>query len=116
MTLNHVNLPVTDAKAARKFFEKHFGLLSLEGTNDAATFVGLHDGKGFTLTLMENKHTTPDLYPHGFHIGFLGQGQQATSILYEQLKQEQYDVKPPGHYRKNQFYFHTPWGFTIQMS
>ncbi len=72
MTLNHVNLPVTDVKAARKFFEKYFGMSSLEGTSDAASFAGLHDGKGFTLTLMENKKITPDFYPPVFISAFLG--------------------------------------------
>ena len=53
MNVNHVNLTVTDAQAARRFFERYFGLVAMDGTTDAARFIGLRDEAGFVLTLMQ---------------------------------------------------------------
>ncbi|HTF05531.1 MAG TPA: VOC family protein [Bacteroidia bacterium] len=116
MKVNHVNLTVTDAQAARHFFEKYFGLNSMEGTTDTATHVGLQDENGFVLTLMQGKPDSEIKYPPTFHIGFLHQGEERTHKLYEQLKNDGFDVKPPGFYRGNEFYFYTPFGFTVQVS
>jgi catechol 2,3-dioxygenase-like lactoylglutathione lyase family enzyme len=116
MKVNHINLLVTDAQAARQFFEKYFGLTSIEGTTDEATFVGLKDETGFLLSLMQNKKDTEIKYPATFHIGFLHQGAERTAEIYQRLKDDGFDVKPPGYYRGNEFYFQTPFGFTIQVS
>lgn len=116
MNINHINLTVTDAQAARHFLETYFGMKSMDGTTDHATFVGMQDENGFVLTLMQGKKDAVVSYPQTFHIGFLHQGEERTMQLYERLKSDGYDVKPPGYYRGNEFYFHTPFGFTIQVS
>ena len=116
MKINHINLTVNNVEAARHFLEKYFGLVSIAGTKNEDTFIGMHDEDGFTLTLMEVKKESQVSYPKTFHIGFLNQGKEKTNELYQQLKQDGFDVKPPGHYRENEFYFYTPFGFTIQVS
>lgn len=113
MKINHINLTVTDAQASRHFFEKYFGFTCIEGTTDDATHVGLDDNEGMLLTLMQGKEIK---YPKTFHIGFLNQGEELTVEIYQQLKNDGFDVKPPGHYRAKEFYFYTPFGFTIQIS
>lgn len=115
MKINHTNLTVSDAQGARRYFEKYFGLRSMDGTTDDAKFVGMRDDDGFVLTLMETKKE--DLsYPPTFHIGFLGQGMERTTAIYQQLINDGYDVKPPGHYRGEELYIPTPFGFTVQVS
>ena len=116
MKINHINLTVTDAQAARHFLEKYFGLISIDGTTDSATHVGLQDEGGILLTLMQGKKSSEIVYPQTFHIGFLQQGKQRTAEIYQQLKNDGFDVKPPGYYRGSEFYFSTPFGFTIQVS
>jgi catechol 2,3-dioxygenase-like lactoylglutathione lyase family enzyme len=116
MTINHINLTVTDAQAARLFLEKYFGLTSIDGTTDDSSFVGLKDESGFLLTLMQSKKDSEIKYPKTFHIGFLHQGVERTTEIYQRLKNDGFDVKPPGYYRGNEFYFYTPFGFTIQIS
>ncbi len=116
MKINHINLTVADAQAARHFLEKYFGLQSMEGTTDDATFVGLQDENGFVLTLMQSKENAKIEYPLTFHIGFLRQGKERTSEIYQQLINDGFDVKPPGYYRGTDLYVTTPFGFTIQIS
>lgn len=115
MKINHLNLTVTDAQAARLYMEKYFGFRSMEGTTDDAKFVGLHGDDGFVLTLMQGKAAEVS-YPPTFHIGFLGQGLERATAIYQQLINDGYDVKPPGHYRGGELYILTPFGFTIQVS
>lgn len=115
MKINHLNLTVNDAQAARKYLEKYFGLHSMEGTTDEAKFVGLLDETGFVLTLMEGKPTDIN-YPATFHLGFLGQGEERAFSIYQQLMDDGYEVKPPGYYREKELYINTPFGFTIQVS
>lgn len=116
MQLNHINLTVTDAQQARRFFETYFGLKSVEGTSESAGFIALKDDVGFVVTLMQGKKDLDLNYPSTFHIGFLGQGKEVTQQLYERLKTDGFDVKPPGHFRAGEFYFTTPFGITIQVS
>lgn len=115
MKINHINLTVTDAQAARRYLEKYFGFKSMEGTTDDAKFVGLHGEDGFVLTLMQGKAGEIS-YPATFHIGFLGQGLGRATEIYQQLISDGYEVKPPGHYRANELYISTPFGVTIQVS
>ena len=91
-------------------------MISIDGTTDDSTFVGLKDESGFLLTLMQGKKDAELKYPKTFHIGFLDQGVERTAEIYQHLKDDGFDVKPPGYYRGTEFYFHTPFGFTIQVS
>ena len=114
MKINHINLTVNDAQAARHFLEKYFGLKSMEGTADDAIFVGMSDEDGFVLTLMQRK--TAVSYPDTFHIGFLKEGKERTQEIYRQLVDDGYDVKPPGFYHGDDLYINTPFGVTVQVS
>ena len=122
MKLNHMNLAVHDADAARVFFEKYFDLKPVESVRyesdrvdiGHAKMAGLQDKHGFVLVLMQSKE--PYTYPKTFHIGFLQTGKALTERLYKRLSEDGFDVKPPGYYREGEFYFTTPWGFTIQVS
>lgn len=116
MRLNHLNLTVSNVLTARVFFETYLEMKALEGTSDDATFLALNDGSGFVLTLMQAKTNVPVVYPKSFHIGFTGHGVEKTQALYERLKEDGYEVHPPGHYREGEFYFSTPFGITIQVS
>ncbi len=116
MKINHVNLTVADAQGSRRFFERYLGLVPMEGTSDTSRFVGLRDSGGFVLSLMQPNDGTAVSYPDSFHIGFLDVGIERTRALYRRLKDDEYAVNPPGFFRENEFYFHTPWGFTVQVS
>lgn len=116
MNVNHINLTVTNAQAARNFFEKYFRLQSLEGTADNASFVGLRDRNGFVLILMQDKKDVEIRYPDTFHIGFLKQGKERTNEIYQQLVNDWLDVKPPGYYHTDELYINTPIGITIRVS
>lgn len=114
MKINHLNLTVNDAQAARRFLEKYFDLKSMEGTTDDATFVGMLDEDGFVLTLMQRK--IPVNYPDTFHFGFLKEGKKRAQEIYQQLVDDGYDVKPPGFYHGDDLYVNTPFGVTVQVS
>jgi lactoylglutathione lyase len=114
MKLNHVNLAVPDPHAARRFFETYFDLVCVEGTSDDDTFLAMHDGQGFMLSLMKCKPGAT--YPQTFHIGFLGQGIAHITQLYERLLKDGFDIYPPGHYRKDELYINTPFGVVVQVS
>ncbi|HYG14296.1 MAG TPA: VOC family protein [Bacteroidia bacterium] len=116
MTINHLNLTVTDAQGTSRLLETYFGLTSIEGTTDDATFLALRDDKGFTLTVMESK--PPVTYPATFHLGFLIHNEERVQAIYEALKNDGYVLEPPRRYRGKSLdlYFATPFGFTIQVS
>jgi len=67
MKLNHLNLTVTDVRAAGEFLEKYFGLRKMGGK---AGMAFLSDEDGFVLTLMKAGRATNVAYPKTFHIGF----------------------------------------------
>ncbi len=116
MKINHINLTVTNAQDARKFFEKYFGLVAMPETKDDSKFVGMIAEDGFVLTLMQAKLDTEASYPETFHIGFTNLGVEKTNQIYQELKQGGYEINPPGFYHGDELYFLTPFGFTIQVS
>lgn len=69
ITLNHINLLVSDVAKASVFFETHFGFKCMEVKGDDIVAV-LKGVDGFTLVLMKNKKGIP-IYPEAFHIGFM---------------------------------------------
>lgn len=117
MKLNHVNLNVPNAQESRHFLEKYYGLRSMEGTTDDATFIGMLDGEGFVLVLLENEGGKESIYPESFHIGFLDQSEEKIHEIYQRLKEDGYEVEEPfiRHGGLN-LYFRSPGGFTIQIS
>ena len=68
MILNHINLTVTDVRAASAFLERYFGLRSTGGNAGMAFLTD--DSGGFVLSLMKAGKATAVEYPGTFHIGF----------------------------------------------
>jgi catechol 2,3-dioxygenase-like lactoylglutathione lyase family enzyme len=116
MKLNHLNLPVTNMEGARDLLTRYFGLKEINGAPPTGKLIGLHDGEGFTLTLMPLKDAGHFAYPPPFHIGFLNKDKEKINALYEQLKHDGYELHPPGFYHDGDLYFTTSFGFMIQVS
>ena len=68
MKLNHIDLPVADIAAARRFFETHFELRCIFTREDGLTVLLDEDGLALTLSPLPQGEALK--YPTGFHIGF----------------------------------------------
>jgi catechol-2,3-dioxygenase len=110
MKLNHLNLTVTDVKLAKEFLEKYFGLQIKHTRNDS--FALLNDDHGLVLSLMEGSQAS---YPKTFHIGFIQPSDGQVNNIYQQLKDDGFDVKPPQRAHGWTFYVHAPGGFTVEV-
>jgi catechol 2,3-dioxygenase-like lactoylglutathione lyase family enzyme len=82
MKLNHIDLPVDDHVAARKFFETHFGFRCILARDRLAV---LRDDAGFALTLSALPAGERLSYPTGFHIGFNLREEQELRSAHERL-------------------------------
>lgn len=106
MTINHLNLVVTDVAKAVSFFETYFrfNCTSIKGDNIIAI---LKNEENFTLVLMTDKAGVVT-YPKDFHIGFMFETSEDVDRLYQELTQS--DVGPlpaPKKIRDSYgFYFH----------
>lgn len=112
MKLNHLNLTVTDVRAAGAFLETYFGLHSIGGN---AGMAFLTDDDGFTLTLMKASRTTEVRYPGSFHIGFFVGSEATVDAINQRLRDDGYDVAPPEHQHAYTFYVNAPGGFTVEL-
>ena len=112
MKLNHLNLTVTDVRAASEFLEKYFGLHS---TGDNAGMGFLADDDGFVLSLMKAGKSTEVAYPGNFHIGFFVESEAKVDAINQRLKADGYDVAPPQHHHAYTFYVAAPGGFTVEL-
>jgi lactoylglutathione lyase len=68
MHLNHLDLPVTDIRGTREFFEKYFDFRCVFERSDGLTV--LLDPSDFALTLSPCEQGDRPSYPTGFHVGF----------------------------------------------
>lgn len=84
MTLNHLNLVVTDVAATRHLFETyfHFSCTVVKGDNAIAILKGSNN---FTLVIMKGKENVIT-YPQAFHIGFMLPDKNAVIETYQKLK------------------------------
>jgi lactoylglutathione lyase len=112
MKLNHLNLTVTDVRAASDFLEKYFGLQSTGGN---AGMAFLTDGDGFVLSLMKAGRTTEVKYPGYFHIGFFVESEEKVNEINHRLKEDGYDVAPPERHHAYTFYVEAPGGFSVEL-
>jgi lactoylglutathione lyase len=115
MTLNHLNLTVTDVPATRKFLEDYFGLRYLGGNKN---LTALSDDQGLVLTLtsMKMANETEVRYPAIFHIGFSQESEERVNLMNLRLKEAGFDVPPPSkQHGAWTFYFQAPGGFTIEV-
>jgi lactoylglutathione lyase len=112
MKLNHLNLTVTDVAEARRLLETYFGFTGLkEGGDDK--FTVLFGDDGFVLTLMRGAQVS---YPRTFHIGFIQESEERVNEINRHLKDDGFDVKPPGKsHGAWTFYFCAPGGITIEV-
>jgi predicted enzyme related to lactoylglutathione lyase len=83
MTINHLNLIVTDVTKAVQFFETYFEFTCefIKGDNVIAV---LKNNENFTLVIMANKNGDI-IYPKDFHIGFMIDSSEQVDALYEKL-------------------------------
>lgn len=115
MTLNHLNLTVTDVPATSAFLQKHFGMTDGGGNNNIAF---LRDENGMVLTLTSPKvsQETEVRYPGAFHIGFIQPSEEAVNTMHQQLIDDGYDAPAPSRQHGSwTFYFASPWGITIEV-
>lgn len=112
MKLNHLNLTVTDVRAASAFLETYFGL-HITGGNAGMAF--LADDDGFVLTLMKASKSSTVAYPGNFHIGFFVGSEQIVDAVNRRLRDDGYDVAPPERHHAYTFYVAAPGGFTVEL-
>ena len=113
MTLNHLNLTVTDVMETRAFLEKHFGLRGGEGGNQGMQVV--YDDNGLVLTLMKGKPSDVT-YPPSFHVGFMQPSEARVNEINQGLRDDGFDVPPPSRQHGAwTFYFRAPGGFVIEV-
>lgn len=116
MTLNHLNLTVSDAAETAAFFEKYFGLSPMEGAKNSAAFAVLRDDAGIVLTLIRAKQGTQMSYPNTFHIGFIQPSEEAVNAINQRLREDGYDVPAPARMHGSwTFYFTCPGGFMVEV-
>jgi catechol 2,3-dioxygenase-like lactoylglutathione lyase family enzyme len=109
MKLNHLNLTVTDVEAAANFLEKYFGLRH-QGGNQG--FMMMRDDNGMILSLMKGKEVK---YPGTFHIGFTQESEEKVNEMYQRLKDDGFDAKPPTRHHGWTFYVNAPGGFLVEV-
>jgi catechol 2,3-dioxygenase-like lactoylglutathione lyase family enzyme len=116
MKLNHINLTVTDVRAASKFLVKYFGMRNMGGNAGMGFLTDDEEEWGFVLTLMKANKETQGKYPGNFHIGFFIDSEETVDKIYRRLKKDGFDVPPPE--RNNHaygFYVEAPGGFTVEL-
>jgi catechol 2,3-dioxygenase-like lactoylglutathione lyase family enzyme len=117
MTLNHLNLTVTNAAETARFLEQYFGMRPLEGAPPhSATMAFLTDDRGMILSMFRGNRDVPVEYPGFFHIGFGQPSHEAVNQINRRLKEDGYDVPEPSWQHGSwTFYFTAPGGFRIEV-
>ena len=122
MTLNHLNLTVTDPVETSAFLAKYFSLRPGGGN---AGIQMLNDDQGMVLTLIKARHE--DLaagsgvaaavkYPSSFHVGFIQPTREHVNHINARLRADGFAVEPPSvQHGAWTFYFAAPGGFTIEV-
>ncbi|WP_426479309.1 VOC family protein [Chryseobacterium sp. CBSDS_008] len=83
MTINHLNLVVTDVMNSVLFFEKYFGF-TCEIVKGEHIIAVLRNNENFTLVLMSSKNGDT-VYPKDFHIGFILDSPDEVDHLHHKL-------------------------------
>ena len=116
MTLNHLNLTVSNVLEAHHFLEKHFGLKGYGEMAPREAMSFLSDDDGMVLALFRAAKGTEVKYPAGFHIGFIQESEQRVNEINQHLREDGYEVAKPSRMHGSwTFYFKAPWGFTIEV-
>ena len=134
MTLNHLNLTVTDPTETSAFLAKYFGLRPRGGNLGIQM---LNDDSGMVLTLIKARREDWDegalraegaaaegarrvggrvKYPSSFHIGFIQPTRERVNEINQRLRDDGFEVDAPAHLHGSwTFYFTAPGGFTIEV-
>ncbi|MGO9466939.1 MAG: VOC family protein [Isosphaeraceae bacterium] len=115
MALNHINLSVPDVALTRTFFENYFGFRCVfeRGRDTLAVLV---DESGFILTFSNFDKATEVEYPGAFHIGFMQDSRERVDEIYERLKADGFEAKPPMEFHGAwTFYLRAPGGFLVEV-
>lgn len=114
MTLNHLNLAVTDVLQTQAFLEKYFNLHPL--TKSYASLVVLQDDQGAVITLSNFDRATHVAYPEHFHIGFIQGSERHVNELHQRLKDDGIEVAAPRRFHGSwTFYVRAPGGILIEV-
>jgi catechol 2,3-dioxygenase-like lactoylglutathione lyase family enzyme len=125
MTINHLNLTVTDPTATSAFLAKYFGLQPRGGN---AGMQMLHDDQQMVLTLIKGRADDRDTsegtadkpprvkYPSSFHIGFIVESRERVNEINRQLRDDGFASDTPSvQHGAWTFYFTAPGGFTVEV-
>ena len=116
MALNHLNLTVPNVPQTRAFFETYFGFRCLAGAPQSDTFVVLVDESGFVLSLANFTEAEEVVYPGAFHVGFRQDSREQVDAIYQRLKADGFDMKPPHEFHGGwTCYFRAPGGFLVEV-
>ena len=118
MKLNHVNLPVHDVEAARDFFVRYFGLVTVQevGKNFLAI---LRDDNGLVLNLshFDKKSTAEVDYHKDFHIGFFVESREEADRIYQSLVADEVATEAPSRRESRYgFYVTAPGGIVVEVA
>jgi hypothetical protein len=114
MKLNHLDLQVSDVQALAAFLELHFGFVRLSNDRSPAIAI-LHDGAGFTLVIQ--RATDDQLYPDGFHVGFIHDAAETVRAHHARLVQAGLALGPIDvNARGTRFYLTAPGGILVEVS
>jgi catechol 2,3-dioxygenase-like lactoylglutathione lyase family enzyme len=112
MTLNHLNLTVTDPIATSAFLAKYFALRAGGGNGGMQV---LYDDQGMVLTLIKGRPGDVK-YPPTFHVGFIQPSEREVDAINARLREGGFDVDPPARMHGAwTFYFTAPGGFTVEV-
>jgi hypothetical protein len=94
---------------------KYFGLdPGSAAGNDRITV--LWSDNGLVLTLSNFNRISEVAYPHGFHIGFGLESREKVDALNRRLKDDGFNVDPPGKGNGSWcFLFTAPGGFVVEV-
>ena len=115
MTLNHLNLAVTNVRETSEFLAKYFGLRAVDANVRDGTFAVMFDDGGLVLSLTQAKRASDVTYPPNFHIGFMQESEERVNRINRRLKADGFDVKPPKRLHAWTFYLRAPGGFLIEV-
>lgn len=112
MTLNHLNLTVTDPATTSAFLAKYFTLRAGGGNGGMQV---LYDDQGMVLTLIKGRPGDVK-YPPTFHVGFIQPSEREVDAINARLREDGFDVDPPARMHGAwTFYFTAPGGFTVEV-
>ncbi len=111
MKLNHLGITVTDVQESRAFLEKYFGMKGIGKTNPKLTH--LQDDNGLILSLFQGTSSITE--PETTHIGFVQETEEQVNAIYQRLKDDGFDVRPPERSHGWTFWFVAPGGFAIEV-